>query len=74
MQHEAVVVFQGTEAQVEPLATMLQARGIDAVTTPRDRVDAPTDIAEAVIRVPQDQAEDARALIEDVLSGAAERR
>ena len=69
MAAEAVVVFAGTEAEVEPLATMLHARGIAAVTTPSDKSDT-TAIVEAVIRVPADEAEDARELIADARAGA----
>ena len=70
MAAEAVVVYAGTEAEAETLATMLHARGIAAISTPADKSDT-TAIVEAVIRVPLNDAEDARELIADVQSGAA---
>ena len=70
---EAVVVFAGTHVKAEALTTMLNARGIDAVATEDREVEGGTAIVEAVIRVPPEQAEDARTLIADVESGAAER-
>ena len=72
MAAEAVVVFAGREAEVEALATMLHARGIAAVTVPADKSDT-TAIVEAVIRVPPEEAGDARDLIADARSGAATR-
>jgi hypothetical protein len=71
---DSVVVFAGTQTRVEALTTMLQARGITAIPTPGHRVEGGTAVIEAVIRVPAAQADDARALIADVDSGAAEKR
>jgi hypothetical protein len=72
MDYEPVVVFAGSETAAETLATMLRARGLAAVSTPTDKSDT-TAIIEAVIHVPPDQVDDARALIADVESGAAAR-
>lgn len=69
-----VIVFSGTNAECETLTTMLNARGLDAGMTEAREVEGGTAVIEAQILVPADQAEDARALIEDVQSGAAAKR
>ena len=60
-----VVVFTGTQSQAEALTTMLHARGITAAVTSDHEIEGGTAIIEAVIFVPADQAEEARALIVD---------
>jgi hypothetical protein len=74
MADEAVRAYEGTQAQAEVLCTMLNARGIPAQVTFDHEVEGGTAMVEAIIFVPPDQLEDARALIADVLSGAAERK
>ena len=63
---QPVVVFTGTQVQAEALTTMLHARGVTAAVTSDREVEGATAIVEAVIFVPADQAEEARALIADV--------
>jgi hypothetical protein len=72
-EEEAVVVYTGTQVQAEVLNAMLHARGIDSKVTRDHEVEGGTAIIEAVIFVPPEQAEEARALVLDVESGAAER-
>jgi hypothetical protein len=62
---QPVVVFAGTQAQAEALTTMLHARGVTAAVTSDREVEGGTAIVEAVIFVPADQAEEAKALIAD---------
>ena len=73
MAQDAARVFEGTQAEAEVLVTMLEARGITAAVTPGHEVEGGTAPVEAYIMVPPDQAEEARALIADVQSGAASR-
>ncbi len=68
---EAVRVWGGNQSQADVLATMLRARGLSAVATGDREVEGGTAIVEALIFVPPDEVEDARALIADVESGAA---
>ncbi len=70
---DPVVVFEGTQAQAEALHAMLTARGIISSVTRDHEVEAGTAPIEAYIMVHPDQAEEARALIADVESGAASR-
>ena len=70
---EAVVVYTGTQVGAEVMHTMLQARGIESKVTRDHEIEGGTAIIEAVIFVPPGQAEEARALIVDTESGAAER-
>ena len=70
---EPVRVFAGTQAKAEALHAMLTARGVRSAVTRDREVEGGTAIVEALIFVPPDQAEEARALIADVESGAAER-
>ena len=69
-----VIVHSGTNAECEALTTMLNARGLDAVITEAREVEGGIAVIEAQILVPPVQAEDARALIDDVRSGAAEKK
>ncbi|MEJ7603894.1 MAG: hypothetical protein WKG01_38795 [Kofleriaceae bacterium] len=62
---DPVVVFTGTQVQAEALTTMLHARGVSAAVTGDHEIEGGTAIVEAVIFVPPDQAEEARALIAD---------
>lgn len=71
---EAVRIWGGTQAMAEVLASMLRARGLDAVATGDHEIEGGTARVEALILVPPDQVEDAKALIADVESGAAERK
>ena len=70
---DPVIVFEGTQAEAEALHAMLDARGVAASVTRDREVEGGTAIVEAYIMVPPDQADEARALIEDVQSGAASR-
>lgn len=70
---DPIVVFEGTQAEAEALHAMLNARGIPSTVTRDREVEGGTAIVEAVIKVLPDQAEEARALIADVRSGAASR-
>jgi nucleotide-binding universal stress UspA family protein len=69
---EAVVAFTGTQVGAEVMHMMLLARGINAKVTRDHEIEGGTAIIEAVIFVPPEQAEEARALILDTESGAAE--
>ncbi|MBS1118798.1 MAG: putative prokaryotic signal transducing protein [Deltaproteobacteria bacterium] len=71
---EAVVVYTGTQIQAEVLHAMLHARGIASKVTRDHEIEGGTAIIEAVIFVPPEQAEEARALIVDIESGAAARK
>ena len=74
MSEEAVRVFEGTQVQAEIMCTMLQARGIAAAVTNDHEVEGGTAPIEAIIFVPPDEADEARALLADVESGAAEHK
>ena len=71
---DPVVVFEGTQAQAEALHAMLTARGVVSSVTRDREVEGGTAPIEAYIMVPPDLAEEARALIADVQSGAAATR
>ncbi len=73
MADENVRVWRGTQAQGEALAAMLRARGLTPQLTGDHEVEGGTAIVEALIYIAPEEAEDARALIADVESGAAER-
>jgi hypothetical protein len=73
MTDEATLVFEGTTVEAETLHAMLRARDIASAVTRGREVEGGTAIVEAQIFVPPDEAEEARALIADVKSGAAER-
>ena len=70
---DPIVVFEGTQAEAEALHAMLNARGISSSVTRDREVEGGTAVVEAYIMVLPDQAEEARALIADVKSGAASR-
>ena len=70
---DPVVVFEGTQAEAEALHAMLNARGISSSVTRDREVEGGTAVVEAYIMVLPDQADEARALISDVKSGAASR-
>jgi hypothetical protein len=68
---DPVVVFEGSQAEAETLHAMLTARGVVSSVTRDREVEGATALVEAYIMVPPDLAEEARALIADVQSGAA---
>jgi hypothetical protein len=70
---EVVRVWEGTQAKAEALHAMLTARGITSSVTRDREVEGGTAVVEAFIMVLPEQAEEARALIADVESGAASR-
>jgi hypothetical protein len=70
---DPVIVFEGSQAEAEALHAMLTARGVTSSITRDREVEGGTAIVEAYIMVLPDQAEEARALIADVKSGAASR-
>ena len=70
---DPVIVFEGRQVEAEALHAMLTARGVASSVTRDREVEGGTAPVEAYIMVPPDQAEEARALIEDVQSGAAAR-
>ena len=70
---DPVIVFEGRQVEAEALHSMLTARGVASSVTRDREVEGGTALVEAYIMVPPDQAEEARALIEDVQSGAAAR-
>jgi hypothetical protein len=70
---DPVIVFEGTQVEAETLHLMLTARGVASSVTRDREVEGHTLPVEAYIMVPPDQAEEARDLIADVQSGAAER-
>lgn len=74
MAEDPVIVFQGTQAEAEALHAMLNARGVVSAVTRDREVEGGTAPVEALILCPPDQAEEARALIADVQSGAAAKR
>jgi hypothetical protein len=71
---ETVMVFSGTQAECEALTSMLSARGLWPQMTQAHEVEGGTAISEAQILVPPDQVEDAKALIDDFVSGAAAKK
>jgi hypothetical protein len=73
MAEDAALVFEGTTAEAEALHAMLRARDIAAAVTRGAELEGGTAIVEAQIFVPRDEADEARALIADVQSGAAAR-
>ena len=68
---EGAAVFAGTQVEAEALHAMLRARGIESNVTRDHEVEGGTAMVEAVIFVPVESVEEARALIADVQSGAA---
>jgi hypothetical protein len=68
---DPVIVFEGTQVEAEALHSMLVARGVDANVTRDREVEGNTAVVEAYIMVTPENAEEARALIADVRSGAA---
>ena len=71
---DPVIVFEGTQAEAEALHLMLTARGVTSSVTRDREVEGGTALVEAYIMVPPDQADEARALIADVKSGAAAKK
>lgn len=66
-----MIVFEGTQVEAEALHSMLVARGVDATVTRDREVEGATALIEAYIMVAPESAEEARALVADVRSGAA---
>ena len=71
---DPIVVFEGTQAEAEALHAMLNARGVVSSVTRDREVEGGTAPVEAYIMVPPALADEARALIADVQSGAAAKR
>jgi hypothetical protein len=71
---DPVMVFEGTQAEAETLHLMLTARGVESAVTRDREVEGGTAPIEAFILVPPERADEARALIADVQSGAASRQ
>jgi hypothetical protein len=71
---DPVIVFEGTQAEAEALHAMLTARGVASSITRDREIEGGTARVEAYIMALPDQADEARALIVDVQSGAAARK